>query len=124
MNRSSALNHIKAFVPALAWAGVIFFLSSQEMLPGLTLSAPDFILKKTGHVLVYAVLYLLVLDGFNKIGKPPHQSWHIAAIICLLYAISDEIHQSTVPGRTATARDVGFDMLGISLAFLFKFNYI
>jgi VanZ family protein len=36
----------------------------------------------------------------------------------LAYAISDEWHQSFVPGRGATARDVAIDGIGIALAAL------
>jgi len=114
----------KAFIPAILWAGFIFFLSSQEVLPGLTLSIPDFILKKTAHIIVFAVLYLLLIKGFYKIGKYPLQSWKTVFIICLSYAILDELHQTAVSGRSGTVRDVGFDFIGIGLAFLYKFDYI
>lgn len=124
MSNSKVLTCFSAFTPVMVWAAIIFYLSAQEMLPGFTLSIPDFLLKKTGHILVYAILYLLTLRGFERVGRPIDNSWHISIIICLLYAILDEFHQSTVPGRTATVRDVGFDLLGVSLAFLYKFRYI
>ncbi|KUK79466.1 MAG: Acetobutylicum phosphotransbutyrylase [Microgenomates bacterium 39_7] len=124
MSSSKVLTYLDAFAPVIIWAAIIFFLSAQEMLPGFTLSVPDFLLKKTGHISVYAFLYLLTLRGFQKVGRPVHYSWHISIAICFLYAILDELHQSTVPGRTATVRDVGFDLLGVSLAFLYKFRYI
>jgi VanZ family protein len=38
--------------------------------------------------------------------------------------VLDELHQSTVTGRTATLIDVGFDFAGASLVALRKFNYI
>lgn len=124
MNKKSIVKVVKAFSPAFLWAALIFTLSSQEMLPGLTLSVPDFILKKMGHIFVYAVLYILMMRGFEEIGYSISKSWKTAMVICLLYAITDELHQSTVPGRTGTAKDVGFDFLGISLAFLKRFKYI
>ncbi len=116
--------YFKAFFPAVLWASIIFFLSSQEVLPGLTLSIPDFILKKTAHIFVFAVLYFLILKGFYKLGKSPIQSWKKAFLICISYAILDELHQTTVSGRSGTVRDVGFDFIGIGLAFLHKFDYI
>lgn len=75
---------------------------------------------------VYAVLYFFLHMGFSRINSKKNQKkvWIQAFLVCLVYAISDEIHQSTVSGRTATLRDVGYDMLGTSLVFLRKFRYI
>jgi VanZ family protein len=124
MLNSKTLISIKAFTPAILWALVIFIFSEQEMLPSLTLSALDFVFKKTAHIFVYAVLYFLLLKGFQKIGYSLQKIWLKVLIICFLYAVSDELHQGTVAGRTATARDVGYDMLGASLIFLRQFGYI
>lgn len=124
MLNNKILTTIKAFVPAVLWALVIFIFSEQEMLPSLTLSALDFVFKKTAHMFVYAVLYLLLLKGFQKIGCNLQKVWLKILIICFLYAVSDELHQATVSGRTGTARDVGYDMLGASLIFLKQFGYI
>jgi VanZ family protein len=35
----------------------------------------------------------------------------------VLFAVSDEFHQSFVPGRTASLMDVGLDLIGIFLGF-------
>ncbi len=115
---------IKAFAPSTLWALIIFILSAQQMLPGLTLSTIDFIFKKSAHMFVYAVLYWLLIEGFKKLGFKTSQVWLKTLFICLIYAISDELHQSTVAGRSATLRDVGYDLLGTSLVFLAKFGYI
>lgn len=117
---------INAFAPPMLWAVVIFIFSSQTALPGFEESALDFIFKKTAHIFVYLVLYLLVKRGvdmvFNK--KSEKMLLYVPVLICLLYAFSDELHQSLVPGRYATLRDVYYDMLGVSIAFLRKYNYI
>lgn len=116
--------YFKAFSPAFFWAVLIFLLSHQQMLPSLSLSTIDFLFKKAAHIFVYGVLYLLIIEGFSKLNFKFHKIWLTALIICLLYAMSDELHQSTVSGRTATLRDVGYDMLGVSLLVLKKFKYI
>jgi VanZ family protein len=41
---------------------------------------------------------------------------YVAATISLLYAITDEIHQSFVPGRDADPLDVLVDAVGIATA--------
>lgn len=118
---------IKAFVPAIAWASLIFLLSSQPTLPGFESGAFDFILKKFAHVFVYAVLYLLIARGVEMIApskkKEPLRIF-LPLLIVLIYAISDEFHQSLVPGRYPTWRDIGYDILGASLMFLRKYKYI
>jgi VanZ family protein len=118
------INIFKAFTPAILWAVVIYLFSAQEVLPGLSLSISDFLLKKTAHIFVFAVLYLLMLKGFSSLGETPIIAWKKTMLICLMYAIIDELHQTIVPGRTGTIRDVGYDFLGISIAFMQKFNYI
>lgn len=124
MLKKQIVKYIQAFAPAVSWAALIFLLSHQQVLPGFTLSTADFILKKAGHIFVYAVLYLFVIEGFKKIGFKFGQIWLKALIICFLYAISDELHQTTVAGRTGALRDVGFDMVGVGLVVLRKFDYI
>ena len=121
----SFLKILSAFSPVLIWAGVIFLLSSQRTLPGLQLNTLDFIAKKTAHIVEYCILFFLLHRALFLIF-PQHKKyiWLIAFVLCLLYAISDEWHQSFVNGRTASARDVGFDMLGVSLAFLGIYRYI
>lgn len=124
MKNTKLNDYIKSFSPAFFWALLIFFLSHQQMLPSLDLSIFDFILKKSAHMAVYATLYILLIKGFQKMGFQFKQIWLKALIICLIYAITDELHQSFIPGRTGAVRDVGYDMLGASLAALRKFKYI
>jgi VanZ family protein len=40
----------------------------------------------------------------------------LAATVGILFALSDEYHQTFVPGRGGTLRDVGIDGLGVALA--------
>ena len=117
--------YLKAFLPAILWAGLIYFLSDQQALPSLKTSLNEFLLKKTAHIFVYFVLYWLTLRGFVKIKKEnkPYV-WLIVLIICVVYGISDEFHQSMTPGRQATIRDVAFDFLGSSLAMMKKYDII
>lgn len=117
---------LNAFLPPILWAGFIFIISAQQVIPGPDVFLYDFLLKKTAHMLVYAVFYLLVWRGVKLTINPEASKlhWLLPLIICLLYAVSDEIHQSFVPGRYATLRDVGYDMIGAGLVFFRKYRYI
>lgn len=115
-----------AYLPSILWATLIFTFSSQTTLPGFEESAYDFILKKMAHIAVYLILYLLVFRSVTLTSDEKNKKlllW-LPVTICLLYAITDEFHQSLVPGRYSTIRDIGYDMLGVSIAFLKKFGYI
>ena len=99
----------------IAWAGLIFFLSSISSLPGAGVNILDFFIKKSAHVLVYTVLYLLLIRAL----KPTNKSSLVGAyLIVVAYAVTDELHQAFVPGRTATIMDIGFDSLGASFGFV------
>ena len=117
---------VSAFLPPILWAAVIFVFSSQTSLPGFEQSAYDFVLKKVAHIFVYLILYLLVVRSVTLTIKKGHKNllMLLPIFICLFYATSDEFHQSLVPGRYSTLRDIGYDMLGVSIAFLKKFGYI
>lgn len=112
-------------VPTL-WAALIFVLSAQEVLPGFDVSVYDFIFKKSAHMFVYAVLYLLLFRAYQKTNRHDVnlRSYIIPLAIALLYAVADEFHQSTVPGRYPTFRDVGYDMLGVSTVLLYQLKLI
>lgn len=93
----------------VAWMVVIFLLSSQ---PDSDPSARHLNIGvyKLAHLIVYSVLGVLVA-GATRHGKMPRAAWW-AWVILVLYAISDEIHQSFVPGRTPLVTDVAIDSLG------------
>lgn len=126
--------YLNAILPPILWAGIIFLFSHQSILPGFSLSVLDFLFKKSAHVFVFGVLYLLIwragfLIKFNakKLDSslmPSYQNWWLPLAIVIIYAVSDELHQSLVSGRSASLRDVGFDTLGASLMMLKIYHYI
>ncbi len=129
MCRNIKLGEIaNACLPPIIWALIIFAFSSQSMLPGFNLAINDFILKKIAHLTVYAILYLLIYRSvliINHQKKLQSARYYIIPFLLILfYAASDEIHQSFVPGRYATLRDVGYDGLGGLIAFLRIYRYI
>jgi len=112
------------YLPVFLWGGLIFFFSSQSALPGPNTVFWDFVFKKTAHMTVYAVLYWLLFRAINVHRKGKTKFYWIPFIICFLYSLSDEIHQSLTPGRTPTLRDVGFDTLGMMIASLKLQNFL
>jgi VanZ family protein len=119
MTRSLSLvtRYLRYWLPVLLWMGVIFVGSSQPKLPFVLNKTADFITKKAGHVIEYGVLAFLLWRALSKEkGWPALPSFGGAFVLSLLYAISDEFHQTFVPGRSGRLTDVGFDVLGALLA--------
>jgi VanZ like protein len=105
---------LRRALPALAFMGLIFWLSAQPHL-GTGLGIWDFVLRKLAHMTEYGVLTLL---WYRALAPSLGRAEAAAATIALLYAISDEWHQSFVAGRHASPIDVGIDAVGIVLALL------
>lgn len=103
------------WLPPLAWMGLIFYLSAQPDLPRVPEPLLDLILKKAAHAFVYAVLAALWQRALNRrVGGAP-----LPWLIAVLYAITDEIHQTFVPGRHGRATDVLIDGMGAAAGLLF-----
>lgn len=105
-----------SWVAVVVWAMFIFLFSAQHSL-GTGWGIWDFILRKTAHMGEFAILFVLVCRAVRMRGVASRTSLVSGATITLAYAASDEYHQSFVPGRTASVRDVLFDLAGILIAF-------
>ena len=97
------------FAPPLALMGLIFFFSAQPDL-GTGLGVWDTVIRKCIHMAEYALLWFL---WWRALGYG-HPLPSIA--IALVYAASDEWHQSFVEGRHGTPWDVAIDAAGVGLA--------
>ena len=76
-------------------------------------SWPDFILKKTAHVTEYAIFYWLLFRAISqKYKQISKKTFWLTLILTIFYALTDEWHQTFIPGREGTLRDVGFDTIG------------
>jgi VanZ family protein len=103
---------VKLWLPVLIWASFIFYLSAVPYLSSGLEKFWDVILRKIGHIFVFAVLFLLL-------ARPLKKSLKWALILSLLYAVSDEWHQSFTPGRSPGLADLCFDFAGVFLGYLF-----
>jgi VanZ family protein len=95
-----------SWLPVVAWAALIFTLSSIPDL-GTGLGTWDLVLRKLAHATEYAILGALLL---RALGRPA-----LAALLALAYAASDELHQHFVSGRHASPVDVAIDAAGVLL---------
>ncbi len=113
---------VKLWLPVVLWASLIYHLSSIPSLhTGLSY---DFILRKTAHVGEYLVLTLLLKRAFENTFSPGFLcSVVLPAAAAILYAISDEVHQLSVHGRSGSAQDVLIDCLGIAGLLLLARSY-
>lgn len=93
---------VRRWFPAFLMMIMIFWFSSRpaDALPFF--SWADKIIKKSGHMLGYA---LLALSYWFALGMDSKRRW-LVWLLAILYAVTDEYHQSFVPGRTASVWDV------------------
>ena len=96
---------LRLWLPVVAWAGLIFALSSIPDL-GSGLGGWDLPLRKLAHAAEYGVLGALLLRATGRAG--------LSLVLGALYALSDEIHQSFVPGRAGSPLDVALDTVGVA----------
>ena len=105
--------------PACAYGGVIFYLSSLSVFPE---EMPSFWgLDKIIHFIEYYVFGYLIFRCFAHRESSTFQRrqailWTVG--IGVFYALTDEWHQSFVPGRDPSAWDALFDTLGVAFAAL------
>lgn len=134
------LIRILAWSCTLIWMGIIFYLSSQpatqsahlstgvkngllsvlmHFMPGIEnieIRSLDFYIRKNAHFIAYFILGTLTL--FALVRSEARKPANLALLICLLYAISDEVHQLFIPGRSGQFRDVLIDGAGAILGIL------
>ena len=111
--------------PALAVMVVIFFASSTSGSDIPDFGFLDFVTKKGGHLLGYALLGAALLHAWKGSNPVSRSGIFKALITAVLYASFDEWHQSFTPGRNPSIQDIGIDIagsiLGIAiLAYLYK----
>jgi hypothetical protein len=92
------------WLPVIACATLIFVLSGIPSL-GTGLGTWDLVGRTVAHAAIYAVLGALLLRALER---------GLASVAGgIAYAVSDEIHQHFVPGRSSSALDVAIDALGV-----------
>jgi VanZ family protein len=104
---SGLLNRIPRWLPALIIMVVIFLFSSRSSNELPYYEDWEYFVKKNSHIIVYGLLALSYLHAM------PKKNYFLAWLLAILYAATDEFHQSFVPGRHPSVIDVlVFDNLG------------
>lgn len=105
-------------MPVLLYAGLIFILSSLSEFHGELpfFSGYDGLLHLGEYYLLGWLLMRWLLSKRSTFWSTHARP--ISILIGILYGLADEWHQSFVPGREATLRDVFFDSLGVVAAAL------
>jgi VanZ family protein len=123
---------ITAWTLTALWMAVIFWFSHQPSTQssaisgglletmiapltalGLGVGELDFLhtlLRKSAHFIAYAVLGLLSVHALRETGVKKSPFW--AFLISFIYAITDEVHQLFIPGRSGEVSDVMIDTAG------------
>jgi VanZ family protein len=106
----SAEHTSRFIVPLLRW------LDPQISFP--TIVAIHIAIRKLGHFTEYAILALLLWRALHGTFSTVRGMLltGLTFVLAAAFAASDEFHQSFVPARTASARDVMIDCLGALVA--------
>jgi len=114
------------------WMGLIFSLSTatfssaqtepfitslcSKVMPwfaALSIETADLLIRKAAHFSEYFIFGILVSHLLNKRSSlTPVSQIFLTIPLGIIYAISDELHQSFVPSRTASTTDVMLDAIG------------
>lgn len=126
-----SLNKFLSWTAVLLWMVVIFNLSSQpahqsnklstgvtqvivetvaKVAPNTNFDISNHIVRKNAHFFAYLILGVVVMNAIR--GKS------LSLLICVLYAIWDEVHQMFVPGRGPGVKDVFIDSSGAAVGIL------
>ena len=132
------MSRLGTWVPPVAWTAVVLSFSFDTfsadntggvvapllawLLPGLspaTIESVHALIRKSAHVTEYAVLAALWWRAWGRSGavRPAAAAW-LTVAIGVLVAVTDEAHQSLVPSRTGSVRDVLIDGAGVLLSVL------
>lgn len=138
MKKSPVTLRIISLILLIGWMGLIFYLSHQNandssgmsgglikrfvsfFLPNIgadkladIVSSLQFIVRKTAHFSLYAILGILSFSHFATYSQMTLVLKNVLSILVpVLYAISDEYHQTYIAGRSGELRDVLIDSLG------------
>jgi VanZ family protein len=108
-----------AYLPTLICAAVLLWIGSR---PALLLPATDLPLDKPGHFVMYGVLGAAGAWSWRRAGHWPPAA--VVILLAVLVGVTDELIQSTVPGRSAELGDLVADVAGVTAGFFLGAHYL
>lgn len=132
---------LKLWLPVIMWMAMIFIFSTDIfagsntsslfhpviswLIPSVTSDQLDTIhlfVRKFGHWTEYAILTFLLIRAVAKQFPQWPINWRCGCSLALavIYAASDEWHQSFVPSRSASVYDFMIDGFGALCAILWQ----
>lgn len=106
------------WILAFAWMGLIYFFSDQSSFALLDYIWQPDLVSVAAHFSEYALLAALLWLALRSTPALASRAAALAFGIAVLYAASDELHQSFVPGRHPDVRDLLVDAAGALTALL------
>lgn len=105
-------------LPAVAIAGILFYLSSLQHidLPFKGISYNDLIIHGIAYF-AFGVTLLIAANGTEGLKTRPIIVYGVLLALGMVFALSDEIHQAFVPNRDCSLADFLADSIGLSVAF-------
>ncbi len=118
------LRQLDLWLPVAVWAYLIFNFSSGTVPVASGVFWQDFAVKKTGHMILFGALAILIYRGLLGENIPKKKAAIWAVILAFFYGASDEIHQMFTQGREARVRDVAFDTLGAGIVVFLMYRFL
>ena len=85
----------------------------EETQKEITLKKIEHIIRKLAHFSLYTVVGILMMSLMSTYNIEQIKRYGISLGVGMIYAISDEIHQSFIPDRTPAVGDVFIDTCGV-----------
>jgi len=106
-NKINIKKAVVLWLITIGYMGTIFYLSSMTLALQELPSNSD----KVIHMIIYIPLAFLLYLSFKRSGFKKYL-FAFSLVMAGLYGITDEIHQSFVPGRDADVSDAVADFIG------------
>ncbi len=124
-SKQFAIRRYLAWIPSLVWMVIIFSFSSRQSVSVSGEYWLDFVFYKSIHIAEYAILTVFNIYALTNSNpkSPLVKNGIYAVILALLFASSDEYHQTFVPTRQGKHFDVLVDSVGIFSVYCITFQY-
>lgn len=106
---------LKYWLPPILWALIIFTFSNFPTVETTDFYLGDFLIKKSAHLIEYGILTILIYRGLIGSEIDNKKAIIYSIVIASLYGVTDEFHQSFIPGRGPSIRDVAIDTIGATI---------